>query len=279
MEKREITMFDDFIVRALLAGTGVAIVTGILGCFVVWRRMAYFGDSLSHTALLGVALGMLYHINLTFTIIAVCAFCAILIVHLQQKKILATDTLLGIMAHGALSVGLVSVSLMDNVRFNLHDYLFGDILTITPLDLIWIYASGAGVVFLLIWNWSKLTLMTVHEDLAMAEGVNVFAMHLLLMLLMTITVAISLQIVGILLITSMLIIPAATARQISSSPEMMAVIAILCGIIAVFSGIFGSMWLDIPSGPAIVASGTVIFVIVLTVVMAVKSIGYRQNRG
>ena len=255
-------MPEDFVLRALAAGIGVALIAGALGCFVVWRRMAYFGDSLAHSALLGVALGILYGFSVHLGTIVVCSAFAVLLVWLRQKNVLATDTLLGILAHAALSVGVVAVSFLDSPRFDLHGYLFGDVLAVTARDLYWIYGGAAIVLGLLMANWSSLTLMTIHEDLARAEGVNTFWMHMLLMFLMTVVVAVFLRIVGILLITSMLIIPAATARQLVRSTGAMAVAAALLGAAAVIAGIFGSMVFDTPSGPSIVAAASLMFAVV-----------------
>lgn len=253
---------DDFLLRAFAAGVAIAIVSGVLGCFVVWRRMAYFGDSLAHSALLGVALGLLLGIQTQIGIVIVCSLFAIGLVYLQQRGILATDTLLGILAHSALSIGLITINLMPNVRIDLHAYLFGDILTVTTTDLYWAYGGGALVLALLLWKWSDLTLMTIHEDLAKAEGVNTLLANMLLMLVMTLVVATSLHIVGILLITSLLIIPAATARLISKSPEGMAITASILGIIAVSAGLYASMQWDTQSGPSIVTAATVVFIVI-----------------
>ncbi|MCC3304021.1 metal ABC transporter permease [Sneathiella sp. HT1-7] len=262
-------MVDDFILRALAAGIGVALIAGPLGCFVVWRRMAYFGDSLAHSALLGIALGLLYGININLGTVIVCTVFALLLVWLQQRRVLATDTLLGILAHAALSIGMVALSFLNNVSFDLYSYLFGDILTVRISDLYWIYGGGLLVIGLLVFNWSSLTLMTLHEDLARAEGVNTVWANILLMLLMTIVVAVSIRIVGILLITSMLIIPAATARQLVSSPESMAIWAAVFGLIAVVAGISGSVEFDTPSGPSIVTAAAIIFAL-LSIVAAMR---------
>ena len=264
-------MFEAFVIKALAAGIGVALVVGPLGCFVVWRRMAYFGDSLAHSALLGIALGLLYGVSINITIVLVCTLFAILLVWMQQKHVLATDTLLGILAHASLSLGMVALSFLDYLQFDLHGYLFGDILTVTNTDLLWIYMGGAVMIALLMANWSSLTLMTIHEDLARAEGVNAFRTQLVLMFLMTIVVAFSVRIVGILLITSMLIIPAATARQLAKTPESMAVMASVIGVIAVLLGILGSMHFDTPSGPSIVTAATLLFVILFPTLKMIQS--------
>ena len=256
----EQTVPEAFLLRALVAGIGVALVAGIVGCFVVWRRMAYFGDSLAHSALLGVALGLALGISPQTGSMIVCSVFALLLLWLQRKNILATDTLLGILAHAALSIGMVTISLLHQ-RIDLHAYLFGDILTVTTTELWWIYASGSVILLLLATNWSSLVFMTLHEDLARAEGVPVLFTHLLLMLLMTLLVATSIRIVGILLITSMLIIPAATARQLARSPEAMAMIAALLGVTAVLLGVYSSVQLDTPSGPSIVVAAAILFAV------------------
>ncbi len=254
-------MFDLFIVRALLAGIGVAMIVGVLGCFVVWRKMAYFGDSLAHSSLLGIALGLLYQVNINVSIILVCTLFAVLLVILEQRKILATDSLLGILAHASLSIGMVVISLLKNQKIDLYTYLFGDILTVTNVDLYWIYGGGLLVLILLISNWSALVLITICQDLARAEGLKIFFMQLLLMFLMAMVVAVSIHIVGILLITSMMIIPAASARQFARSPQSMAIISSILGIIAVILGIFASLYFDTPSGPSIVVAAVVLFVL------------------
>ena len=252
-------MMDDFFVRALLAGIGVAVVAGPLGCFVVWRRMAYFGDSLAHSALLGVALGFLLGVDPVIGVIALCVGLALLLVLLQQQRRLATDTLLGILAHSALATGLVVISLMDWLRIDLLGYLFGDILAVSVADVIWIWAGGGLALVLLAVLWRKLLALTVHEDLAAAEGVNVPLVRLGFMLLIALVIAIAMKIIGILLITSLLIIPAAAARRFAASPEQMAAIAAVIGASAVVLGLAGSLTLDTPSGPSVVVAAALLF--------------------
>jgi zinc transport system permease protein len=251
---------EPFILKGLLAGLIVALVAGIMGCFVVWRRMAYFGDSLAHSALLGVAFGIALGIDLNLSVIILCSFFALLLVWLQRKKLFATDTLLGILAHAALSVGVVTISILEQ-RIDLQGYLFGDILTVGDDQIWWLVIGGSFILFILILNWSSLVLMTIDEDLAQAENVSVSRLQILLMFLMTIMIAISIKIVGILLIASMLIIAPAASRQLSRSPEMMAVIASLIGVVSVVAGIYSSFQFDTPSGPTIVAALAVIFVV------------------
>ena len=254
-------MIEPFILRAVIAGIGVAIIAGAIGCFVVWRKMAYFGDSLAHSALLGVALGLVLGISTNLGTIIICSIFAIVLIWLQQKKILATDTLLGILAHSALSVGMVTLSLLER-SVDLHSYLFGDILAVNSSEIYYILFGGFFVLIFLYFNWSSFVLMTIDEKLARAEGINVVINQLLIMLLMTIVVAVSFKIVGLLLITSLLIIPAASARQLAHSPELMAVVSSVLAVFSVILGILGSIYFDTPSGPSIVVMSALIFVIV-----------------
>ncbi|GGK62484.1 zinc ABC transporter permease subunit ZnuB [Amphritea balenae] len=251
----------DFLIFALLGGIGVALVAGPLGSFVVWRRMAYFGDTLAHSALLGIAIGVLFDINFNLAVVSCCVILALILVSLQRQRIVATDTLLGIMAHSSLSLGLVAVALLDDVRVDLMEYLFGDLLAITPTDLLWIYAGGA-IVMLLLWRlWNPLLAITINEELAQVEGVPVTRIRLALMLLIGVVIAIAMKVVGILLITSLLIIPAASARRLATSPEQMAIFASLLGVVAVSLGLYASWHLDTPAGPSVVVAALVQFLL------------------
>lgn len=251
---------SEFIILALLGGIGVACIAGPLGSFVVWRRMAYFGDTLAHSALLGISLGFLLEVNLNLAVIACCVVLALILVILQKQRIIATDTLLGIMAHSALSLGLVAVALLD-VRVDLMAYLFGDLLAITREDLYWIYGGGILVLLLLWYLWRPLLAITINEELAQVEGVNVPLTRLVLMLLIAVVIAIAMKIVGLLLITSLLIIPAATARRLAFTPEQMAFGAALAGILAVAGGLTVSWNLDTPAGPSVVVCSLALFIL------------------
>jgi len=274
----EILFTDPFILRAFAAGIGVALIAGLLVCFVVLQKMAYFGDSLAHSALLGIALGVLFNFDATIGIIVVSFIFAVLLFFLQKRKNLATDTLLGILSHAALSIGLVSISFIESARIDLFSYLFGDILTVQKSDLFWIFGGGFFAVILTLYNWSTLVLMTIHEDLARAEGVKTSLTNLVYMLLIAIVVAISIRIVGILLITSMLIIPAAAARQLVRQPETMALFACLFGCVAVISGIYGSIGFDTPTGPSIVTAASIIFLLVFPVAWCTEKLKKRNSQ-
>ena len=251
----------DFLLHALLAGLALALVAGPLGSFVVWRRMAYFGDTLSHSALLGVALGLLLDISPTLAVTLGCVLLAVLLVTLQQRQPLASDTLLGILAHSSLSLGLVTLSFMPEVRIDLMSYLFGDLLAVSRSDLYWILAGSAGVLVALALLWRRLLAITVHEELARVEGLPVAAIRLGLMLLIAVVIAVAMKIVGVLLITSLLIIPAAAAQRHARTPEQMAGGASALGRLAVCGGLALSWFDDTPAGPSIVVCAAALFLL------------------
>ncbi|AYM57219.1 ABC transporter, membrane spanning protein (zinc) [Agrobacterium sp. ATCC 31749] len=260
---RENAMFDDFFVRAMVAGIGVALTAGPLGCFVVWRRMAYFGDTMAHSALLGVALSLLLQLNLIVSVFLVASAVSILLIFLQRRQALSSDALLGILSHSALAIGLVIVAFMSWVRIDLVSFLFGDILAVTRSDIALIWGGGLVVIVSMVFLWRSLLASTVNTELAEAEGLNPERSKLIFTLLMALVIAIAMKVVGIMLITSLLIIPAATARRFSSTPEVMAVVASLIGAVAVVGGLFGSLTYDTPSGPSIVVAAVILFVISL----------------
>ncbi|MDE1158416.1 MAG: iron chelate uptake ABC transporter family permease subunit [Neorhizobium sp.] len=256
-------MLDDFFVRALVAGVGVALTAGPLGCFVVWRRMAYFGDTMAHSALLGVALSLFFQVNLLISVFGVAVLVSLLLLALQRRQSLSADALLGILSHSALAIGLVLVAFMTWVRIDLIGFLFGDILAVTNGDIALIWGGGVLVIAAIVALWRPLVASTVSEDVAEAEGMNPARTRLFFMLLMALVIAIAMKIVGIMLITALLIIPAATARRFSASPEGMAVMAALAGAVAVVGGLFGSLQYDTPSGPSIVVAAVILFALSL----------------
>ncbi|MFN3508632.1 MAG: metal ABC transporter permease [Allorhizobium sp.] len=256
-------MLDDFFVRAILAGIGLALTTGPLGCFVIWRRMAYFGDTMAHSALLGVALSLFFSLNLMVSVFVVAALVSVILIVLQKRQGLSADALLGILSHATLAIGLVMVAFMTWVRFDLIAFLFGDILAVTPTDVAIVWIGGFVVVASIAWLWRPLLAGTVNVELAEAEGMQPERARLIFMLLMALVIAIAMKIVGIMLITSLLIIPAAAARRFATTPEVMAVLASLIGAVAVVIGLFGSLTYDTPSGPSIVVAALLLFIISL----------------
>jgi zinc transport system permease protein len=238
--------------------------------------MAYFGDTLAHSALLGIALGfLLYQLPiswpltlttlLTVSTISVCIAIALILVILQAQKRFASDTLLGILAHSALALGIIALTFLQGkgLRIDLHAYLFGDLLTVTRIDLYWIYGGGSLILLGILLIWHALLSITVHEELAQVEGVPVARIRLLFMLLVALVIAVAMKMVGILLMTSLLIIPPATARTFAHTPEQMAILASIIGCLAVMMGLMMSWYWDMPSGPAIVVSATLLFILAL----------------
>ena len=253
-------MLDDFFIRAIFGGIGVAVVAGPLGCFVIWRRLAYFGDTLSHSALLGVALALLLELNITFTVFCISVVVALFLMLLQRRASLSSDALLGLLAHSALAVGLVVLAFMTWVRVDLMGFLFGDILAITRADLMMIWCGGVAVIIALIKIWRPLFAATVSYELATAEGTRPDFANIVFTVLLAAVIAVSMKIVGVLLITALLIIPAAAARRFSKSPEQMTLIAIIIGVFSVWLGLSGSLEFDTPAGPSIVVAALSFFI-------------------
>ncbi len=270
-------MLDDFFSRALIAGIGVALIAGPLGCFIVWRRLAYFGDTLSHAALLGVALALLMEINVTLAVFVVCVCVSMVLLVLQKRATLSADALLGLLAHSSLAVGLVALAFMTWVRMDLMGFLFGDILAVTPTDIAIIWSGGIGVLIILAMIWRPLFAATVNVELAQAEGMKPERANIIFMLLMAAVIAISMKIVGVLLITALLIIPAAAARRFATGPEQMAMLAAIVGVVAVFGGLFGSLEWDTPAGPSIVVAALGVFIVSVLPMPAILKKKQHQN--
>ncbi|NBT41404.1 MAG: hypothetical protein EBT20_13205 [Alphaproteobacteria bacterium] len=254
-------MLEDFFFRALLGGIGVAIVAGPIGCFIIWRRLAYFGDTLSHSALLGVAMALLLELNITLSVFFISVIVSLLLLLLQKRASLSSDTLLGLLAHATLAIGLVVLAFMTWVRVDLMGFLFGDILAVTTEDLAVIWFGGLAVLTGLSFIWRHLFAATVNYELAKAEGVKPDFINIVFMVLVAAVIAVSMKLVGVLLITALLIIPAATARRFSQSPEHMAIIASIIGTLSVFAGLSGSLQWDTPAGPSIVVAALAGFII------------------
>lgn len=251
-------MLDDFIVRAMFASVGVALAAAPLGCFVIWRRMAYFGDATAHAAVLGVALSLALSLPLFTGVLAVCLIMAISVSSLTGKGF-AMDTLLGVMSHSSLAIGLVAVSFLEGVRIDLMSYLFGDILAVGKSDLVMIWSGAVIVIGLVVWRWSGLLLSTLNSDLALASGYKPKHEQLILTIALAIVVAVAIKVVGVLLIAAMLIVPAATARSFSHTPEGMAIIAAVIGVFCGLSGLQSSYYFDTPTGPTIVCVSAIVF--------------------
>ena len=256
-------MLDDFFTRALLGGIGVAIIAGPIGCFIIWRRLAYFGDTLSHSALLGVAIALLLEVNVTLTVFAICVIISFMLLFLQKRASLSSDALLGLLAHSSLALGLVVLAFMTWVRVDLMGFLFGDILAIGKTDIAVIWIGGALIIAAISLIWRRLFAATVNYVLSVAEGIKPQFVNAIFMVIVAAVIASSMKLVGVLLITALLIIPAATARRFASSPEQMALLASLIGVVSVLLGLNGSLAWDTPAGPSIVVAAMSCFALSL----------------
>ena len=259
-----------WLLDSLLAGWLLSSMSGPLGSFIVWRRMAYFGDTLAHSALLGITLGFLFDVQLNLAIILCAVFVALLLASLQRQHIIPSDTLLGLMAHTTLAAGLVTLSLVDNVRIDINAYLFGDLLAVDRQDLLAMAVGASLVLAALAKMWRGLLAVTVSEELAQVEGYPVARLRLLFMVLLAVVIAGAMKLVGVLLITALLIIPAASARPFSKSPAQMAGLATIISMVSVALGLLLSYQLDTPAGPSIVLTSSLFF--------AVSQVSYRFMR-
>ena len=256
-------MFDDFFIRALFAGIGVAFITGPLGCFVVWRRLSYFGDTLAHSALLGVTIALSLEFNIALSVFITASVIALFLIQLQKKTNLPGDALLGLLAHSSLGIGLVAIGFLSFIRFDVMGLLFGDILAVTTNDLLVIWIGGLLILLTLRFIWKPLFASTVNYELAEAEGLKPDIAKAIFTLLMAAVIALSIKMIGLLLVTGMLIIPAAFARNLSDTPKQMVLFSIIGGLLSVILGLFSSLKFNTPSGPSIITAALVLFIISL----------------
>lgn len=254
-------MLDDFYIRAILAGVLVATLAAPFGCFIVWRRMAYFGDTMAHSALLGITIALLLDINLNIGVFTIAVITALSMVALQRRTDLSNDTLLGILSHSSLALGLLALGFMSGNNVDILSYLFGDVLAVSRRDILIIAATTVVALLSLIMIWKPLLASTVNEELAVAEGNSPRRVELIYLLLLAAVMAVTVRIIGVLLITALLVIPAATARRFATSPETMAMVAALIGAIAVAAGLTASLQWDTAAGPSIVAATLLMFLL------------------
>jgi zinc transport system permease protein len=250
---------EPFLLRALLAGLGLAVVAAPLGCFVVWRRMAYYGETVAQAGLIGIAVGLALRLDLTTSVLAVTLVVSGLLVLLSRQQVVPFDSLLGLLAHAALAIGVIAASLVRGPQVDFMAFLFGDIFAVTGAELRWIYLGGTAALATLVLVWRPLLALSVHEDLAAAEGVATERVKFIFVLVLALVVAIAIKIVGVLLTIAFLIMPAAAARPLAETPEQMALFAAIFGVLSVASGLFLSISLDTPGGPSIVLVLAVFF--------------------
>jgi len=236
-----------------LAGILLTLATGPLGSFIVWRRMSAFGDTLSHASLLGLAGGAVFNINSFYMILFLLLVLSSLIVFLEHVSCLSLDTIMGITAHSALSLGMIILSIIsEKKRISISNYFFGDLLKVTSADLTIIVLIVIFILFILIWYWREILCLTINSELAKVDGINVTKISLIFILITTLVIAMSIKFIGSLVITALLIIPSATARRFADSPENMAILATCIGMLGVTSGIVVSILFDFPTSPSIV---------------------------
>ena len=251
---------DDFLWRAIIGAALLGAACGPIGCFVLWRRMAYLGESVAHLGLLGAAIGLLIGISPIMGTAALAIIAALLMAR-TSDGLIPSGTLIGLIGHVGLALGFILLSTMENVRTDLMGYLFGDVLALSNTDL-WLLA-GAGILMLAcMWLlWKPLLALTVNRDIAMAEGMNARIYDLAFLVLVAGLVAFGLKIVGALLIVALLLIPPAAARPFARTPEGMAIFASLIGAASAPLGIAAAWYTDAPAGPAIVLAAAAIFLL------------------
>ncbi len=256
-------IIEPFLLHALLAGAGIAILAAPAGCVLVWKRMAFYGDALAHSTLFGIAIGMLWQADLRLAALVASILFALLLLWMERRQYLASDALLGIVSHTAFATGLILLSLAPRFSGDLHGFLFGDILAIGMDDIALIYIAVALVAVCLAVLWRSLVLITLHPSLAAMQRIRVSLVNTSMMLMIAVIVVLGIQIMGVLLITSLLIIPSAAARSLSRSPEQMVCWAAVIGICSVCVGVFSSYLANIPTGPAIVVAASLFFALSL----------------
>ncbi len=245
-------VLEPFLLRALVAGLGLAVVAAPLGCFVVWQRMAYFGETTAQASLLGVALALALQLDLTLGVLVVAVMVAFLLIWFGRQEVVALDSVLGLLHHAALAAGVIATSMIKGPPVDLMGFLFGDVFAVTVWDLVWILVGGVVVLSLVAWLWQPLLRLAVHEELAAAEGVGRERVRLAFTLLLAVTIAVAMKIVGILLVMAFLVVPAVAARPLTGSPERMVVLTALIAAASVVAGLWLSLSVDSPGGPSIV---------------------------
>jgi len=246
-------VFDQpFVLRAVAAALALAVVAAPLGAVVIWNRMAYFGETVSQASLIGIALGLALGIDITGPVILVTLIVAALLILLSRQRIVPLDAILGLMHHGALALGVIATLSLKGPSVDLMGYLFGDIFAVTNTDLVWIVGGGVIVLAALAWLWEPLLRLAVHEELAAAEGVDRDTVKMLFIVLLSLTIAIAIKIVGALLVIAFLIVPAVAARPFAATPERMALLAVAIAAASALLGITLSYLVDTPGGPAVV---------------------------
>lgn len=249
-----------FMQRALLAAILMGTLCPLLGVFVVVRRMSFFGDAIAHSAFTGIALGLLLGVDPSYSAVGFAVVVALGMGYLQANSRIPSDTIIGVFFSGAAAIGILLIGLLQGYRVNLFSFLFGDILTVDAGNLMVVGALLIVVGAVITVLRRPLLQIALNRDLAAAQGVPVSLMEYTLMVLLAVTVAVSIKLVGIILVTAMLIIPAAAARNVSKTLHQMFGFALVFGVFSAVVGLFGSYALNTASGPTIVLVGIALFI-------------------
>jgi zinc transport system permease protein len=261
---------DDFLWRATLGAALLGAAAGPIGCFVLWRRMAYLGESVAHMGLLGAAIGLLMGISPLIGV-SMLAIVAALLMARAGDNLIPAGTFVGIVGHAGLALGFILLATMETVRTDLLGYLFGDVLALSNNDLMGIGAASTFILLGCVFFWRAWLMQTVNSDIARAEGRTGRLADVAFLILVAALVAFGLRVVGALLIVALLIIPPAAARPLSRTPEAMAIWAAIVGAISAPLGLAAAYWKDIPAGPAIVLAAVVLFIVTTLSMKAVDA--------
>jgi zinc transport system permease protein len=243
----------DFIWLALAGALLITLMSAPVGAFMLWRRMAFVGDALAHTTLLGLGIGLWLQIPIQLSLLLVSVIVAVSITRIHQRNNLSTDTFIAIAAHSSLALGMLVVTLLPEARIDLMGYLFGDLLNLTMQDIWGLLIASLLTLSILYRYWQGLILTCLNAELARLAGHDTQKLNLILALLIALIIALSTKLVGALLITALLITPAAIARRWSQTPIGMIQGAIVISWLAIAIGISLSWHFDLPVSPAIVA--------------------------
>jgi zinc transport system permease protein len=251
--------FLPFFQRAILVGLILGVLLAVIGVLVVLRRMSFFADAIGHSALTGIAIGLLLNINPFMAAIVFSILLAGLIAYVRQKSELHFDTLLGVFFPAAVALGVILIQLTPGFQTDLISFLFGDILTVSPLDVG--LSGGLAIIVLTLLLYTGKALLTIAFDasLAKSQGIAVAAYELLFLLMLASVIALSIKLVGVILVTAMLVIPAASAHNMARSLGTMFGLSVAFSVLAVLFGMIASAILSVPSGPTIVLASAMLF--------------------
>ena len=252
-------IFDPLLLKLFFAGFGIAISAAVIGVFVLWKKMAYFSDAISHATIFGLAFAAIIEVMPIYGVIFCSIIFCLLMFYLAHQKFYSNDVVIGISSYILLALGLILIAVFS-VNVNLHLYLFGDLLVINNSDIFLIYFSLIIVLIAVFCGYKKMLMICINDDLAKISGIKTDKIQLQFLLLLAFLVAILVKIIGILLITSMLVMPAAIARIYAKNPLAMIILSIIFAIISVALGIISAFIFDLPIAAAIISLMAVILI-------------------